>query len=129
MDKKKKKRKLNTKRFFTFLVIILLIGIAIYYFSNVPIKNIKVEGNYYLKDNYIANYLDLKDAKILTVSRSKIKKKLLKIDLISDVKISKNYFGTLKLKITEDKILFYNWNNKKIVLYLSFFDIICFSIL
>ncbi len=116
MDKKKKKRKLNTKRFFTFLFIVFLIGLTIYYFCNIPIKNIKIEGNYYLKDNYIANYLDLKDAKILTVSRRNIKNKLLKIDLISDVKISKNYFGTLKLKITEDKILFYNWNNKKMVL-------------
>jgi len=38
------------------------------------------------------------------------------LDLIKNVKIKKNYFGKLSIKITEDKVLFYNWNNKKIIL-------------
>ncbi len=114
MEKKKRKLKLTGVLF-----ILLLIGLIIlsgYIFINIPLKNIVVDGNNYLKDNYIIDYLDLDNEKIFSVSRKEIKDKLLQIDLISDIKIHKNYFGTLKINITEDKILFYNANTDKIIL-------------
>ncbi len=116
MKKEKKKRKI---KFGGILVIILLIYILLsvaYYIWKMPIKNVIIEGNYYLKDNYIINYLDINNDSIFKIRKSKIKKKLLELDLVSNAKIRKNYLGKLYITIEEEKILFYNWNNKKIVL-------------
>jgi len=115
-EKKSKKKKLRFKGLLVILLVFYLLGTCIYYIYKMPIKNIYIEGNYYLKDNYIINYLSLNDKSVLSVSKNKIKNNLLELDLISDVKVRKNYFGKLYIELIEDKILFYNWNNKKIVL-------------
>jgi len=115
-EKKGKKRKIRLRGLIVVLLLLYLIGTCLFYVWKMPIKNIEVEGNFYLKDNYIINYLDIADESIIKVSKKHIKNKLLELDLISNVKIKKNYFGKLYIKIVEDKILFYNWNNKRIVL-------------
>lgn len=114
--KKSKKRKIRFKGLLVVLLGVYLLFTCIYYVWKMPFKNINIEGNYYLKDNYLINYLDIDNESMLKISKKNLKNKLLELDLISDAKISKNYFGTLNIKIVEDKILFYNWNNKKIVL-------------
>lgn len=96
-----------------FIYLIITFGI---YLWKMPIKNIYIDGNYYLKDNYIINYLDIENKPILQISKKSIKNKLLELDLISDAKIRKNILGKLYINVTEDKVLFYNWNNKKLVL-------------
>jgi len=114
-DKKKKKR----IRFKGLLIVILffyLIFSGLYYLWSKPIKTINIEGNYYLKDNYLIDYMDIENESIVKLNKKEIKNKLLELDLISDVKISKNYLGKLNIELVEDKILFYNWNTKKIVL-------------
>jgi len=115
-EKNGKKRKIRFKGLLVILLFGYLLFTCVYYIYKMPIKNINIEGNYYLKDNYIIEYLDISNKSILKVSNKKIKNRLLDLDLISDVTVSKNYFGTLNIEIVEDKILFYNWNNKKIVL-------------
>lgn len=115
-EKKSKKRKLRVKGLLVLLLVVYLMGTCIYYLWKMPIKNIEIEGNFYLKDNYIINYLEIDNKSIVNINKKKLKNKLLEIDLISDVEIRKNYFGKLTIELTEDKILFYNWNNKKIVL-------------
>lgn len=113
---KKKKKKIRFGGFIVLLLAIyLLVNLGIYIYK-MPIKRIVINGNTYLKDNYIINYLDINKNSIINVSKSKIKNKLKEIDLISDVKIRKNYLGTLYIDIVEDKVLFYNLNTKKIVL-------------
>ena len=114
-DNKKKKR-LRLKGLLIVILFLYLISSCIYYLWSKPIKNINIEGNYYLKDNYLINYLNIENSSIIKVNRRSIKNKLLELDLVSDVKVSKNYFGILNIKIVEDKALFYNWNTKKIVL-------------
>jgi len=115
-EKKSKKKKIRFKGLLVIILFAYLIGSFIYCLWKMPIKNILVEGNHYLKDNYIISYLNIEKESIINISRKKIKNKLLEIDLISDVDISKNIFGKLIIKIEEEKVLFYNWNTKKIVL-------------
>lgn len=115
-EKKSKKKKLRFRGLLVILLAIYLIGSCVYYLWQMPIKSINIEGNYYLKDNYIINYLNIQNESIVKLSKKKIKNKLLELDLINGVSIKKNYFGSLQIKVIEDKILFYNWNNKKIVL-------------
>ena len=116
MNKTQKKKKIRFKGLLLVVLALYLLGSFAYYIYKLPIKNIIIEGNYYLKDNYIIDYLDISDKSLLKVSKNSIKNKLLKLDLVSDVKVKKNYLGKITITIDEDKILFYNWNNKKIVL-------------
>ena len=115
-EKKSKKKKIRFKGLLVIFLAIYLIATCLLYLWNTPIKSVKIEGNNYLKDNYIINYLNIDSESIIKVSKKDLKNKLLELDLISDAKIRKNYFGTLYIKLVEDKILFYNWNNKKIIL-------------
>ena len=114
--KSKKKRKLNLKRVGILFLILIIIGVSTYLAWSLPIRGIDISGNNYLKDNYIINYLDVSDKSLLKISSKKVKQKLLDLDLISSVKVRKSIFGKLKITIVEDNVLFYNWNNKKLVL-------------
>ena len=108
LNKKKKKRKLKFKALIVIILILFLMGLFIYYLYTLPIKNISITGNNYLKDNYIVTYLDLENKSVLSLSKRKIKNKLLDLDLVKDVKIHFNYFGKIRIEIEEDRILFYN---------------------
>lgn len=116
IEKKKKKRKIRLKGLLVIILLIYLILSCGYLIWKMPIKNIEIKGNYFLKDNYIIAYLNIENQSIFRVSKSKIKKKLLNLDLISSVKVHKNYLGKITIDIVEDKILFYNKNEKKIIL-------------
>lgn len=113
---KEKKKKIRFKGLLIVILFLYLFGSLFYYLVGKPIRNINIEGNSYFKDSYLIDYLDLKNLSILKVSKSSIKKKLLEIDLISDVKVDKNYLGKLNIIVVEEKVLFYNSLNKKIVL-------------
>lgn len=119
MEQKKEKKKRKKIRFKGLLIVILflyLIGTGVYSVLTNPIKNIQIEGNNYLKENYLIDYLDIEGSSNMKVSKKKIKNKLLEIELISSVKVSKNLFGKIKIEIEEEELLFYNWNTKKVVL-------------
>lgn len=115
-EKKNKKRKIRFKGLLVIILIIYLIGTVTYYLWTKPINSISITGNYHLKDNELIKYMDVSNKSIFKISKKDLKNKLLQVDLISDVKIKKNIFGKLEIEIKEDKILFYNWNNKKIIL-------------
>ena len=112
----KKKKKLRIKGLLIVILFLYLTISSLYYLWSKPIKSINIEGNNYLKDNYLIDYLDIEDESILKIKKKDIKNKLLELDIISDVKINKNYFGTLNIEVVEEQVLFYNWNTKKIVL-------------
>lgn len=112
---KKKKKKLRIKGLLIIILFLYLISTGIYYLWSKPIKNINIIGNTYLKENYIIDYLNI-DESILKIKKKDIKNKLLNLELISDVKVHKNYFGILTIEVEEEQALFYNWNTKKIVL-------------
>ncbi len=116
MNKKVKRKKIRFKGLLVILLFLYLIGNIGYYFYKMPIKKIEISGNKYLKDNYIINYLKLDNKSIFEVSKNKIKKSLLSLELVDDAMVSKNYLGTIKISIKESSPLFYNLSSQKIVL-------------
>ena len=116
MNKKVKKKKIRFKGLLVIILILYLLGSISYYLWKMPIKNIYISGNDYLKDSYLINYLNIKDESIIQIRKKNIESKLLEIDLIKEVKVKKNFFGSLYIDIIEDRVLFYNWNVKKAVL-------------
>ena len=116
MNGKKKKRKIRIKGVILIILVIYVLVVVSYYFLKIPVKNITIIGNTYLKDNYIINKIDVINKPISKINKREIKKELLNIDIISDAKISKNLLGNLKITLTEDKVLFYNYNNDKLIL-------------
>ena len=116
MEKKKAKKKI---RFGGILVLILfgyLLFSLVSYLAKMPIKQIEIKNNYYLTDDYIINLLDLNNKNLLEFSTHRAKKKLNKEDLVITSDVKKNIFGKIVIDVNEEKILFYNWNNKKIIL-------------
>ncbi len=116
MNKKGHKKRLKIRGLLVIILFIYLLGNIIYYFVRMPLKNIEITGNTYLKNNDITNYLNLDGILYIKANTPKIKKELLKLDLVKNAKVTKNLFGTLKIEIEEEDILFYNLNSKKIVL-------------
>lgn len=112
----KKKKKIRFKALLAILLICYLLIAGTYYFLNKPLKKIIFTGNTYLKDNYLINYLDISKESIFKVKSKSVKEKLLALNLISDVKIHKNYLGTLKIEIEENQVLFYDLGSKRLVL-------------
>jgi cell division septal protein FtsQ len=113
---KKTKKHIRIKGLLVVILLVYLLGSFIYYLWKIPIKNIRIENNHYYKENYLINYLNLENTSILKANRFIIVKKLKKLDLIKNAKVRKNYLGKLTIIIEEDKALFYNWNNKKVIL-------------
>ncbi len=115
--KKVKVKKFSFKRLIILLLVLYILVYSLYYIFKMPIKNIYIKGTNLITDNEIINAAEIKDyPSIFKITSRSIKKKLKKIPLVKDVKVKKNIFGKLTLEIDEYKILFYNLNNKKIVL-------------
>lgn len=114
---KKKKRKLNIKRFAILLAILFVISFLIYYLFNIRITNIKIIGTKRITDNEVIEITNLKDyPSLFKYPIFKIAKDVKKIDLVNNVKVSKNLYGRVTINIDEAKILFYNRTNDKVVL-------------
>lgn len=106
--KKKKKLRLNYRALFKILLFFTLIGVIIYYFYNLNIKNIYITGTTLIKDVDIIRKLDLKDyPDIYRLNINKMEKKLKELPLVEKVEIKRNVFGELSIEIIEKEILFY----------------------
>ncbi len=113
---KKKKRKLKLKGLLIIVLFLYLIGSILYCILKIPIKTVEVNGNYYLKDNYIKEYLNINDLPIIKIKRKDIENKLSELDLVKSAKIKKIYPFKIVIEIEEEQALFYNNNIKKVVL-------------
>ncbi len=115
--KKVKVKKFSLKRLIILLLVLYTLIYSLYYVFKMPIKNIYIKGTNLITDNEIITATGIKNyPPIFKVTNHKVKESLKDIPLVKDVKVKKNIFGKLTLDITEYKILFYNLNNKKIVL-------------
>lgn len=115
--KKVHKKKLKIKNFLILLLIVGVIALCGYGYSQMSIKRIIIKGTSFLEDNYVIRLAKLEDyPKIINVSSSKVKKELLSEPLISKVKVSKNLLGYITLDIEEAEVLFFNKNQNKTVL-------------
>ena len=118
MQKKKViKRKFKWKTFFKFCLFVSILFLLFTYLWNLKTQNIFIEGNTFVKDNDIIITSGFKDYPYLFRLKTKdIEKKVLTIPYIKNVKIKKGILGSITFVITEDKPLFYNRNNGKVVL-------------
>jgi cell division protein FtsQ len=107
MTNKKQKRKLNIKKVLLFVLLLALIGLAIYYLSRISLKNIIISGNSYYTDEYIISKSKLENyPSFLTISCSKIKKILEKESLIENVSVKKTFGFVIEINVSEKKILY-----------------------
>ena len=106
--KTKKKKKFNFFKFLLFLIIIAILVLVVRDLLRVRTKNIVILNNSYYSDEVIIEAANIDNyPKILLLNKSRIKKKLMKLDLIEDVKVTKKWGFILQIDIKEKKLLYY----------------------
>lgn len=115
MGKTKKKKRIKLGGVLVLILFGYLLFSFAYYIYKLPIKHIEIKNNYYVTDDYIIKLLDLKNKTLFELNSNIAEKKLNKENLITDARIRKDIFGNITIDIKEEKILFYDWNLKKIV--------------
>ena len=105
--KKRVKRKFNPLKFLSFIAFIIICYFLTVYLLDIKTKNIVVLNNNYYSDEKIIETSGIENyPKFLSLNTNKIKKKLLKLDLIENVTIKKKWNFVLELTIKEKKILY-----------------------
>lgn len=105
--KKRVKRKFNPLKFLSFIAFIIICYFLTVYFLDIKTKNILVLNNNYYSDEKIIETAGIENyPKFILLNTDKIKKKLLKLDLIENVIIKKKWNFILELTIKEKKILY-----------------------
>ena len=105
--KKRVKRKFNPLKFLSFIAFIIICYFLTMYLFDIKTKNIVVLNNNYYSDEKIIETAGIeKYPKFILLNTNKIKKKLLKLDLIENVIIKKKWNFILELTIKEKKILY-----------------------
>lgn len=105
--KKRVKRKFNPLKFLSFIAFIIICYFLTMYLFDIKTKNIIVLNNNYYSDEKIIETAGIeKYPKFILLNTNKIKKKLLKLDLIENVIIKKKWNFVLELTIKEKKILY-----------------------
>lgn len=106
---KKKVRKFNFKKFALFIITIVVLIILGNYIANIKLKNIIITGNNYYTDDEIIEESGIYNyPKFIFINSSIIKKKLLKLDMIEEVNVSKKYDFSIRINVKEKKILYYD---------------------
>ena len=112
-----KKRKL--KVFSLFIVLVVFFGLVffVYISFKIPVQNIVIKNTTYINDDYILDMAGIRDyPSFILTSSSSISKKLEKSPYIEKAKLKKRFFNMFILEIDENRALFYNNSNKKVVL-------------
>lgn len=105
--KMKKKKKLKMLPILIFLIIIFFVFILIKYLLNQKIRNIYIYDTKLLSDQEIIELANLENyPSFLKTSSSSIESKILKNNLIKEVKVKKKLFNQIHIYITEKNILF-----------------------
>ena len=115
MPKKRvKKRKIKVVPFLLFLIVLVILGVLLKLYLDRPIKNIVINGTRYINDDYILEQANIKDyPSFFNTFSFSIKKQLKKSIYIKDVKVKRKLFRTVYIKVYENRPLFYdNYNNK-----------------
>ena len=116
MAKKTKKRKLNWKRVFKVLFILIAIPLIIYLIINLRIKRIIIIGTNNLTDLEIINKANIKDyPKLKDLKLSDIKNSLYELELVDNVEVKLNIFRNLIITIKEASPLYYDLDGKLVL--------------
>ena len=115
----KKVIKKTKLKIFPFLLILLILGgiaFAIYFYIQSPIENILIKNTNYLNDDYILELAGVKDySGSLWFRIGKMEEQLLSSPYIEKVNITKRFYRTLVIEVTENQPLFINYTNQTVV--------------
>lgn len=115
--KRVKRRRINFKAVILLLLIVYLIVMLLYTFFTMPIKNIYIKNTTLLSDNNVIEVAGIKDyPSIFKLSSKKLEEKILSLELVEKVKVSKKLNGKLIIDIDEAVPLFYVRSTDKVVL-------------
>lgn len=113
----KRKVKIKYKNIFIFLFLLGLLSYGIYFLLKLPITNIYIKGNTYLKDQEIIELLGIEDYPPISSTFSfSLDQKIKKQPLLQKIKITHKNIRELHIEVTENIPLFYNASAQKTVL-------------
>lgn len=111
-----KKRKLKVLNFFIVLLVLIGLFFAVYFGTQIPVKNIVIKNTNYLNDDYIIELAGIKNYPSFILTRSdKIKEKLESSKYIASAKLRKKYGFIFELEIKENKALFFDTDKEKFI--------------
>lgn len=114
MTKRRVKRKFNFFKFIAFLLIIYILYFIITKSLTIRTKNIIILNSNYYSDEEIIETAEIEDyPKFITLSKSKINKRLKTLELIESTEVKKSLDFTLTIKVNEYKVLYYIRSNDK----------------
>ena len=115
--KVKKKIRIRILPIIIIIFILTLLSGSVYLLYLIPIKNIYISGNNYLKDQEIIELAKIENYPSFLKTRTKdIKKNIKKSPYVKSVTIKKKILGIVEIQIEEYNILFRKEENNKIVL-------------
>ena len=115
--KVKKKIRIRNLPIIIIIFILTLLSGSVYLLSIIPIKNIYISGNNYLKDQEIIELAKIENYPSFLKTRTKdMKKNIKKSPYVKSVTIKKKILGIVEIQIEEYNILFRKEENNKIVL-------------
>jgi len=115
-NKKKKKLKLRILPVFILIIIISLVAGITYLLTLIPIKNIYIVGNNYIKDQTIIELAKIENYPSFIKTSQSIEKNIKKNQYINKVKVTKKLLATVYIEVEEKNKLYRNEENKLIVL-------------
>lgn len=112
--KKRVKRKFNIKKFLVFVLFLIIVYFSVSFVLSIRTKNIVILNSNYYSDETIIETAGIEDyPKFLKVNKKNLKNKLLKLELIEDVRVSKRLGFILEIDITEKKVLYLTRSTNK----------------
>lgn len=115
--KVKKKIRIRILPIIIIIFILTLLSGSVYLLSLIPIKNIYISGNNYLKDQEIIELAKIENYPSFLKTRTKdMKKNIKKSPYVKSVTIKKKILGIVEIQIEEYNILFRKEENNKIIL-------------
>ena len=113
----KKKVKINYKRIFLFILFLFLIIIINIYIIKLPLKNIYVSGCFNVSEQTIIELANIQEyPPFLFLNKNKMERKIKANPFVKKVNVEKKFFGKVEIKIEENRILFVDDFNKKLIL-------------
>lgn len=111
----KKKVKIKYKNIFIFLLFLGLFIYGVYFLLKLPITNIYIKGNSYLKDQEMIEMLGIGEYPAISTTFS-LNKKVEKEPLIEKIKVTHKNIRELHIQVFENTPLFYNASSQKTIL-------------
>lgn len=102
-----KRKRLNVARILVFLLFIYLVVCVCIYIYKEPVRHYEIKGNEILSDTEILRYAGIDNyPPFVSISSSRIKKKLKKNNLIKDVNIKYGFNFQITIEVVENKPMF-----------------------